>query len=193
MQSKLHLQDFVISMLKSYLPADYYYHNYLHTLYVQGKAIEIGIQENCTSVEIELLSAAALFHDTGYIYTYARHEEESCMLAKQHLPAFGFLAHEITAVCGMIMATKIPQSPQNKLEEIIADADMEYLGTNHAEAMANDLFRELHSLNPLLTKNEWDRTQVLFLQQHHYFTNYCKKYKEPAKCEYFNQLREALH
>jgi hypothetical protein len=29
----------------------------------------------------------------------------------------------------MIMATKIPQTPQNKLEEIIADADLEYLGS----------------------------------------------------------------
>lgn len=55
----------------------------------------------------------------------------------------------------MIMATKIPQSPKNKLEEIIADADLEYLGTDEAAKKADDFFKELHHLHPSLTKEEW--------------------------------------
>ena len=188
MQSKLPVKEFVINLLNDNLSMFYYYHNYEHTLYVLDKAIEIGQHENCTAKEMELLSAAALWHDTGYINTYAGHEEESCLLARQYLPEFGFSAEDITRICSMIMATKIPQSPQNKLEEIIADADLEYLGTKEAGKKADDFFKELHHLNPSLTKAEWDKTQVSFLQQHHYFTGFCKANREPVKAAYLSNL-----
>ena len=35
---------------------------------------------------------------------------------------------DIEIICGIIMATKIPQRPKNYLEEIICDADLNYLG-----------------------------------------------------------------
>ena len=188
MQSKLPVKEFVINLLNDNLSMFYYYHNYEHTLYVLDKAIEIGQHENCTAKEMELLSAAALWHDTGYINTYAGHEEESCLLARQYLPEFEFSAEDITRICGMIMATKIPQSPQNKLEEIIADADLEYLGTENAGVKADLFFNELQHLNPSLTKAEWNQTQISFLQQHHYFTSFCKSNKEPLKAAYLSKL-----
>ena len=90
MQSKEQMQQFVVDMLTRDLPVGYCYHNYEHSLYVQEKAIQIGRHELCTEKEIELLSAAALWHDTGYIKKYAGHEGESCSLAKKYLPEFGF-------------------------------------------------------------------------------------------------------
>ena len=42
MQSKMPMKEFVISLLKSEIPDNYYYHNYEHSLYVMEKAIEIG-------------------------------------------------------------------------------------------------------------------------------------------------------
>ena len=188
MQSKLPMKEFVVNLLNNKVPDYYYYHNYEHTLYVLDKAVEIGRLENCTAKEIELLSAAALWHDTGYINTYDGHEAESCALAQKYLPGYGFTADDINKVCGMIMATKIPQSPQNKLEAIIADADLEYLGTHSAGNKANDFFKELHHLNPSLTKADWNKTQISFLQDHHYFTGYCKENSEPVKAAYLSKL-----
>ena len=182
------LNDFVINLLKTKIPVNYFYHNYKHTLYVIDKVIEIGEQENCSAKELELLSTAALWHDTGYINTYAGHEEESCKLARQYLPGYGYTNDDINIICAMIMATKIPQSPQNKLEEIIADADLEYLGTSHAAVMANNLFKELHALNPLLTEQDWNKTEIDFLTAHHYFTGYCKTNKEHIKQAYLQSL-----
>src|SRR5689334_5396757 len=106
------MNDFVINLLKSKIPPTYYYHNYDHSLYVMQKAVEIGMYEHCTEHEMELLSTAALWHDTGYINTYKGHEEESCALARQYLPGYGFSTEDINRICGMIMATKIPQSPK---------------------------------------------------------------------------------
>lgn len=182
------MKDFVINLLKTKIPATYYYHNCDHSLYVIQKAAEIGKHENCSVKELELLTAAALWHDAGYINTYQGHEEAGCVLAREYLPGYGFSVEEINNICGMIMATKIPQSPTNKLEEIIADADLEYLGTKDAGTKADLFFKELHHLNPSLTKSDWDKTQVSFLQNHHYFTRYCKENKEPGKQNYLNEL-----
>lgn len=188
MQNKLPMKKFVVALLKDNLPAVYYYHNHEHTLYVQEKAIQLGKLQNCSEKELELLNAAALWHDTGYINSYTGHEAASCTLAKKHLPQFGFSETDIKKICGMIMATKVPQLPKNKLEEIIADADLEYLGTPGATEKATLLFKELQSLTPSLTEAAWNKMQIAFLQSHHFFTPFCKEKREPAKQAYLKKL-----
>jgi ABC-type sulfate transport system substrate-binding protein len=86
------------------------------------------------------------------------------------------------------MATAIPQSPNNKLEEIIADADLEYLGSDKAAELARQLFRELKSLNPDLQEEDWKKIEIDFLTTHRYFTGYCKANKEHAKQTYLQSL-----
>jgi len=181
MQSKLSMKDFVISLLKTKLSEYYYYHNHEHTLYVTEKAIEIGRHEGCSEKELELLSVAALWHDTGYTTIYHNHEEESCLLARQYLPEYSYSSQDIDEVCGMIMATKMPQSPKTKLEEIIADADLEYLGTSGFETKAARLFKELQQINKSLTEEKWRLMQISFLQNHRYFTRFCKENRENVK------------
>jgi uncharacterized protein len=188
MQNKLLMQEFVINLLKSNLPEIYYYHNPEHTLYVQAKALEIGRHEGCTAEELKLLGTASLWHDTGYIKMYGQHEEQSCLLARQYLPEYGYSATDIDLICGMIMATKIPQLPKTKLEEIIADADLEYLGTSSFEIKSESLFHELRSMNPSLTEAKWDQMQISFIQSHHFFTRFCKENREPVKQIYLNKL-----
>ena len=183
------MMEFVVRLLDNELPPAYYYHNYEHTLYVLDKALEIGVQESCSLADIKLLTAAALWHDTGYIKTYNNHEEEGCEFAGLYLPGYDYSMNEIEMVKGMIMATKIPQSPKNKLEEIIADADLEYLGTENAGIKAELLYREWQALDPSLTKEAWNKMQVSFLEQHSYFTQYCKENKEPVKQAYLNKLK----
>jgi hypothetical protein len=92
----------------------------------------------------------------------------------------------------MIMATQIPQSPENKLEEILADADLEYLGTEAFERTANDLFRELQSINPDLTEEKWLNTQISFIGKHHFFTGFCKENREQTKQVYLQKLLQSI-
>ena len=89
------------------------------------------------------------------------------------------------------MATKIPQSPTNKLEEILADADLEYLGTNDVEIKAGNLFRELQSLDPSITEGLWKQIQISFIQKHHYFTRFCIENRETVKQKYLNKLAQS--
>lgn len=191
MQSNGHMKDFVISMLKNNLSEFLYYHNYEHTLYVLEKVLEIGRYEKCTEKELELITTAALWHDTGYIKTYKNHEEESCLMARHYLPEFGFIPDEIGKICGMIMATKIPQHPKTKSEEILADADLEYMGTATFEIKADSLFREMKYINPALTLEKWNKVQISFLQKHHYFTRFCIEYREPIKQMHLVKLTDS--
>jgi uncharacterized protein len=179
----------VQELINNSIAASYAYHNFNHTLYVYEKTIEIAQHEKCSSADLRLLKAAALWHDTGYIHIYYGHEEESCVLAKKHLPDFGFTKDEVYVICGMIMATKVPQTPHNPLEQIIADADLEYLGTDEVETQAQQLFEELRVLNPYLHEELWHRTQIFFIEHHQFFTDYCRKTKEPRKLAYLKGLK----
>ena len=188
MQSKAYMQRFVLDLLKDKLPAFYYYHNYQHTAFVQQQALEIGDREGCSDEEMDLLNTAALWHDTGYLTGYTHHEEEGCLLAREHLPRYGYSAAAIDQICGMIMATRLPQSPHTKLEEIIADADLAYLGTDSAAEQAYNLLKELQHFHPSLTPAKWNKTQLVFLRTHQYFTSFCRQYKEPGKQAYLQAL-----
>lgn len=182
------MKDFVVELLKNNLPAHLYYHNVEHTMYVVDKVVEIAKNENCTTKEIELLYAAACWHDAGYINTFKGHEEESCKLAKQYLLKHEFSNNDIDTICKIIMATKLNSIPQNKLDEIIVDADLEYLGTENASIFANNLFKELKYLNPLLEEKEWNNMQISFLKKHTYHTKYCKEKKSVFKEAYLQYL-----
>jgi hypothetical protein len=63
-------------------------------------------------------------------------------IAKEYLPLFGFAEKDIDCICGMIMATKIPQQPRTKLQEIICDADLDYLGRDDFYTIGRTLFEE---------------------------------------------------
>jgi len=192
MPNNQQMTDFVISMLQNNLSEFYYYHNQNHTLYVAEKTLEIGSHEQCTEKELELLNLAALWHDTGYTITYNNHEVESCKLARQYLPEYSYSKPDIEQICSMIMATKIPQTPKTKLEEILADADLEYLGTSSYELKSDSLFHELQAIDPSMTIAKWNQLQISFLRSHHYFTEFCKLNREPMKMKYLNQLLHRL-
>jgi uncharacterized protein len=186
------MKAFVVNLLHNRLPDYFCYHNIDHTLYVADAAIKIGREEGCTEEELVLIHTAGLWHDTGCVVSYISHEREGCKMVREYLPGYGFSENDIQIICGMIMATRIPQSPQTKLEKIIADADLEYLGTDHVAAKAHILFQELRHSNATLTEEKWNSTQIKFLQQHHYFTAFCREQREPGKQKYMDQLMKAI-
>ena len=64
-------------------------------------------------------------------------------MAREILPAYGLTRDQIDTICGMIMATRIPQSPSNQLERILCDADLDYLGRDDFYEIGGRLFEEL--------------------------------------------------
>ena len=97
------------------------------------------------------------------------------------MPEFGYARKEIEIIAGMIRATIIPQQPKTKLECILADADVEYLGTNHFTRVGNNFFLELTHYNPELSMNVRNDMQINFLQSHFYHTDYCIQNRTAVK------------
>ena len=123
-----HTKKFIINKLESGLSQNLFYHGFHHVMDVLMSAEMLGTLERITHQEMELLLVAVLFHDSGFLVSPVEHEKRGCRLARENLPGFGYTEEEIETICGMIMATHFPQQPHTKLEEIICDADLDYLG-----------------------------------------------------------------
>lgn len=183
----------VVSRILPGLPKELSYHNKEHIMDVLEQAQRIASEEGINSKEdMLLLKTAALYHDSGFLHVYTGHEEVGCEIAKKELPAFGMTKKQLDAICGMIMATKIPQSPKNKLEEIICDADLDYLGRPDFFKIGNTLFKEMKHRGLLKTEREWNQIQVKFLKAHHYFTSTNKKSREQKKLEHLAMIEKML-
>jgi uncharacterized protein len=174
-------------------PPELHYHNPNHTQYVIDRVDLIAAQEGVSPEELELIKVAALFHDMGFLYQRKNHEEKGCEIVEKVLPERGFSQEEIAAVKGMIMATKIPQQPRNKLERVIADADLEYLGTDDFENGSSRLFHEVQHFHPEVDEARWMEIQIDFISQHQYHTHFCKVYREPLKQAHLRNLLEKVN
>lgn len=165
----------ILKMLENGLSTTLHYHGYPHTIDVIDNVKLIAKEENITEEDIHLLKMAALFHDLGFLEAYTGHEAVGCKMAKEMLPAYGVSSDDIDEICGMIMATKVPQTPKTLLEEILCDADLLYLGTDNFIETGNTLYLELKENGKLNTEREWNELQVNFLKKHHFHTHYCLK------------------
>ena len=183
---------YILSRLRNELPAARTYHSLEHTLDVYASAIGIAEQEGVTGEELVLLKVAALYHDSGFTVQDHEHERAGCVIAQEKLPGFGFSAQQTEQVCAMIMATKVPQDPMDKLSRILCDADLDYLGRNDFKRIGDTLFMELRTYGALRTEREWNEMQVRFLERHHYFTETNKKLREPQKQVHMAALRDWL-
>jgi uncharacterized protein len=175
------LFDHVSKVMKEKLPAHLTYHHPEHTFYVLKTAELIAHEEKVSEEDILLLKTAALYHDIGFIKGALEHEGESMRMAAAELPGFGYSPGEIKIILGLIDATTIPQKPKTKLQKILADADLEYLGTDNFKKIGDTLLEELRHYNPELTREKWNFMQIAFLQKHHYHTEYCLKNRKPKK------------
>jgi uncharacterized protein len=183
---------FILAKLKAELPPTRTYHSLAHTLDVYAAAIDIGEHEGIAGQDMVLLTTAALFHDSGFIHVDLEHEVASCGLVREHLPAFGYTESQIEHICTMIMATRIPQTPHDKLSRVLCDADLDYLGREDFFTIGHTLFEELRSYGVLSTEQEWNVIQDKFLSKHRYHTHTNKANREPLKQEHLAAVRRML-
>lgn len=180
--------EFILHKLENEIPANLCYHNIDHTKDVYAAAEMIGKAEQVSDYDMKLLLTAACYHDSGFLNVLHEHEAESCHIARENLPGFGFNEEEIDRICGMIMATRIPQSPKNKLEEILADADLDYLGRDDFFSIGDTLYHE----RGLTDRDDWNRTQLKFIQRHQYFTQTALNLREQKKQENLKKVESLL-
>lgn len=186
-------KQFILAKLRAELPDRLTYHGLHHTLDVLKMASELCESEGVGDHERTLVKTAALFHDAGFVKNkHAGHEAEGCVLVREFLPNFGYKTADIECICGMIMATKIPQSPGTLLEKILCDADLDYLGREDFFAIGGTLFEEMQAYHLIGDEQSWNRLQVSFLNAHRFHTHTNKTLREPVKRRYLEDLQELV-
>ncbi len=161
----------IIQKLENELSPHLTYHNTAHTIHVVEIAHQLAEEENLSAKNKTILATAALFHDTGFLHTHAGHEEKSCDIAREFLPAYEYSPAQIQEVCRLIMATRNPQEPADLLENIICDADLSYLGTDSFITISGKLYKELKHQNNNAALDRWPEKQLQFLRTHQYHTD----------------------
>jgi adenylate cyclase len=186
------IQEIILDKLERELPAYLYYHNVKHTVDVVTEVELIGWAEGLDDEGILLLKTAALFHDAGHTIAYDDHEYHGTRLVLDYLPAYGYSEDQINQINRIIMATKLPPMPEDIYQEIICDADLDYLGRSDMIPVSNTLYRELKEQDKIGTLNDWNKLQIKFISGHSYFTKTAQSLREVNKQKQIERIQKLI-
>ncbi len=186
------MQEVILERLENELPPYLYYHNVKHTVDVVTEVELIGWAEGLSDEEVLLLKTAGLFHDVGHVIAYDNHEYHGTVIARDFLPKYGYTEKQINIICDTIMATKLPPQPKGILQEIICDADLDYLGRSDMIPVSNTLYKELKEQNKIGTLNDWNKMQVKFISFHQYFTKTARSLREVNKQLQIERIKSVI-
>ncbi len=192
MKGYLKLRRKALGILKSRLSEKLYYHNMEHTLDVIHVVNQYIKRTPLKKHDAYLLRIAAVLHDLGFTESNEEHEEKSAEMAEELMIEYGFSKKDIKIVQGLIRATRIPQTPQNELEKIICDADLDYLGRNDFYEISHRLFLELKGASIISNKKDWNKAQVKFLEAHKYHTQFAIKNRQPKKELRISEIKKLI-
>lgn len=188
------VRDLVLKKLKKELKPNLYYHNFQHTIDVCESVDRLAEMEHIEGNDLVLLRTAAIFHDTGFIWRYDSNEELACSFARQILIDFKYTEEQINSICSMIMATQIPQQPENILAMILCDADLDYIGRGDFFITALRLHREWsENSNMKITFKDWYLKQQSFILHHDFFTESARILRNEKKAHNLTQVKELLN
>ena len=188
-----HTEAYARDLLLNKLPEGFSYHNLAHTEQVVKGVREIGTASKVTEDDIYTLVLAAWFHDLGYVESYEDHEEVGIRMAKAFFLQHGLPEERIQAICDLIEATKLDHEPRNLREMVIKDADLYNLTTPDALVNAQLIREEGEKFrNEIFSDKKWNKMNLLFLENHTYYTDYGKEVLEKAKQKNINKLKKKM-
>lgn len=175
-------EKYVQELIKSGTPADFVYHDMTHTLEVVEAAEKLGKKAGLNDEDMELLLIAAWFHDVGYIESCDNHEEKSSAAARKFLSENNYPDNKINKVASAIIATKLPTSPKNLMEEILCDADLLHVGKKEFFDKS-ELFRvEIERREEKTIDDvEWLNKNIEFVTGHKFYTQIAREQYEEQK------------
>ena len=175
-------RQYVVKRLSTELAAYNTYHSLEHTVEDVARAADrLAALSGIEGDDLLLLRTAAYFHDIGFVDDRANHEVIGADIARTVLPGMGYQPEQIDAICGMIMATRLPQSPRTLLEQILADADLDVLGRADFIERSAALRAESAAMGALLTDYEWYQSQFQFVRHHDYHTPAARTLRQAGK------------
>ncbi len=192
-----HIQEiaanYVVDYFKSHVDNRLAYHNLEHTLKVVEAAQQIANHYQLGEQDFFVVTIAAYFHDTGYHIDLHQHEARGADLADAFLEQQGVGEEIRTSVRNAIMSTKMPQSPKTLNDKILCDADLFHLGSTEYREKAKLVHQEVNTFcKGAISKNDWRKKDIQFLESHHYHTDYCNLLLNDQKQKNLEKLKSKL-
>ena len=168
------------------------YHDIGHTKGVAKATEQIAAHYRLADEELLAVYIAAWFHDVGYLLSGAKdHEAAGAAAAAEYLQGKNITSDITEKVKGCIVATKMPQSPKNLLEEITCDADLFHLGSGKYAEICKRMRKEKELTKGIkFSGAEWRMENIKFLESHHYFTTYAQALLKQGKENNIKDLKE---
>jgi uncharacterized protein len=184
---------YALGRLERELPAALTYHSLAHTRDdVAPATLRLAAIAGVSGEQRMLLHTAAYYHDIGFVIQRVDHEAIGAQVAAETLPSFGYTAPQIELIHGMIMATKLPQSPRTLLEQLMADADLDALGRTDFMARNQALRNELTAYGAHWEDLDWYREQLCFLGSHQYWTDAARQVRGAQKQRNLDTIRDLI-
>lgn len=186
------VKQHVLHFFKTNEDQKFAYHNLLHTEAVVSNAARIASHYQLGEKDFFVITTSAWFHDIGYFAGGPNgHEARGADIAADFLKSLGINDEAIQAVRQCIVATCTPQAPKNLPEQIVCDADLYHLGTDHF-AERNKLMRKeiAWRLDKKISKDEWRKGTIRFMEAHHYQTDYCQNLLQDKKNQNLKTLKQ---
>lgn len=185
-------RESIQSRLSKGLPPSLTYHNTAHTEDVAKAALRIAHSEGITDErELECLELACWMHDSGFLESPHQHEKRACLFVDEWLPEFGVDENDRRLIKQLIRATQLHSPALTLLEQIIQDADLDYLGREDYEEKANGLRREMEHRGQNFSESDWLDFQIHFLSTHRYNTASARESRQSGKRAHLDALRAA--
>lgn len=171
------------------VPVAYCFHDLVHTEQMVGALRLLSTEAGLNERETAILEIAGWFHDLGYAQGPNGHEARSAELARKVLAEQGADPALIQDVEACILATRMPQQPQDHLQSLMCDADLSHLGTPEYWTFAGKLRQEfLMSRDKVMSEPEWLRFEIHFLEEHKYHTAEAERLYGKLKRKHIKKL-----
>jgi predicted metal-dependent HD superfamily phosphohydrolase len=186
------IEEYVTRYYAEHPRPELLYHTLAHTQEVVQATEKLASHYQLSEADYLTIMAAAWFHDVGYLTSPTQnHEGVSADIATnylQQLAAPGSIRDEV-ARC--ILATRMPQAPSNRLEEILCDADLFHLGDETYAQKQKSLRKERELLTGQVIKgNDWRQQNITLLENHRYFTHYAQTIRQQGQADNLQKLRD---
>ena len=170
----------------------YCFHDLVHTLDVVHAVELMADHYNLSERDRFVVLVAAYFHDLGYFTGGAAgHETRSVAIATDFLTEHQVDREVIDAISGCILATQLPQQPNNLLESILCDADLFHLGGENFQERDALMKQEYNETN-VLKQREWETQTLALLENHRYHTDYAQQRLTAKKQQNIDYLKEQV-
>ncbi|HLO38768.1 MAG TPA: Pycsar system effector family protein [Lacibacter sp.] len=186
-------EQHVTALFQDHLLPHLHFHNLAHTRQVVERTKEIAGHYYLSESDMLAVYVAAWFHDTGYLFVEpAQHEEKGVELMREFMKDYTHDEQLIEKIAECIMATRPPGNDSNLLFQIICDADTYHLGTKEFKQTNQLVCEEYKAKDPNLTEKEWWEKSISLLNQHEFYTKYCKDLLDDRKKKNMKKLQKKM-